>query len=703
MILLNNTKLRKKITVFTVLMVIIMAIIILIFYFYEKKVILEKTKSELYNTNNAIVNMVKTSAKISVRSYLKALAKGTVFTINQVYEEYEEGKLTKEEAMEMISKVILAQKIGKSGYAYIVNSKGILLVHPYKILKNTDISEQEFFQKQAMLKKGYFEYEWKNPGDLEKRKKALYMEYFKEWDLIVSETVYRDEFEDLVNPDDFREEVLSVKFGENGYSYVITDKGIVKIHPNYKAGTDWYDVKDSKGNEFLKEICEKKNGVLTYFWKTPNEDKEEEKFVVYQYIPELKWIVVSGSYKKEYLKPVNDMKIMIMITFVLLICLYIFQQMLLEKLVIKPIHELIIKIRHFSGKNKQMKNEIKNKDEIKELFNEFNTLIESVGNYETHLKDMVETKTLESRKAYEKLKKISYLNKKNEELLDTIIQTIPDPIFYKDENFKYVKCNSAFEKYLGKTKEEIYGKTVYDISPKELADIYHEKDLELFNRNKEQKYEACIKNSLGELRNVIFNKAVCFIDGDKKGIVGVIQDITELRKLENELKELSIRDALTGLYNRRGLEELGLALFGYSIRRKEKITVFMIDIDNFKLYNDEYGHQAGDYCLKLIGKSINDCCYRPMDLAVRYGGEEFIVLLMDIDEKGALEVAERIGNNIRGLKIEHSGNIKEKIITVSIGVFIGIPEKMEDMEKFIQKADEKLYIAKAKGKGIVEM
>lgn len=116
-----------------------------------------------------------------------------------------------------------------------------------------------------------------------------------------------------------------------------------------------------------------------------------------------------------------------------------------------------------------------------------------------------------------------------------LIDAIPNPIFYKDTNGIYRGCNKAFEDYLGLTKEEIVGKSVYDLSPKELADKYHQMDSELFNKVGKQTYEYQVKYADGTLHDVIFNKAT-YVDSDKKpaGLVGVMVDITERKKAEKE-------------------------------------------------------------------------------------------------------------------------------------------------------------------------
>ncbi|MCF6147405.1 MAG: diguanylate cyclase [Candidatus Kuenenia sp.] len=132
---------------------------------------------------------------------------------------------------------------------------------------------------------------------------------------------------------------------------------------------------------------------------------------------------------------------------------------------------------------------------------------------------------------------IDEILKDKEQLLLTLMDAIPAPVFYKDKDGKYIGCNSAFEDFLGRRKEEIIGRTVYEIAPKELADIYHKADAALFHSGGNQVYEAVVKHSKGSMHNVIFHKAVFYDrEGILSGLIGVILDITERKQAEEMLR-----------------------------------------------------------------------------------------------------------------------------------------------------------------------
>lgn len=176
----------------------------------------------------------------------------------------------------------------------------------------------------------------------------------------------------------------------------------------------------------------------------------------------------------------------------------------------------------------------------------------------------------------------------------------------------------------------------------------------------------------------------------------VRQRTDELEQANKRLEELNTLDELTGLRNRRFLNQVLPMEYQRAFREKQPISILMFDIDHFKKLNDSYGHQFGDLCLVHAGKYIRKNLHRPTDVAVRYGGEEFIVLLPSTDLEGAKEVAEKI-------RMEFESNIVTDdnysvSMTVSIGVAGEIPSGRENYETLLKEADGLLYQAKDAGR-----
>ncbi len=178
----------------------------------------------------------------------------------------------------------------------------------------------------------------------------------------------------------------------------------------------------------------------------------------------------------------------------------------------------------------------------------------------------------------------------------------------------------------------------------------------------------------------------------------------ELRRrdaMQADLARLSRLDGLTGLANRRRFDEALSQEWRRAGREARPLSLLMIDVDRFKLYNDRYGHQQGDQCLRGVAATIAGCLYRPGDLAARYGGEEIAVLLPATHASGAADLAESILKAVEAAGIVHAGNPPGDVVTVSIGVATMNPRLSDIMgggEELVADADAALYAAKHAGR-----
>ena len=168
------------------------------------------------------------------------------------------------------------------------------------------------------------------------------------------------------------------------------------------------------------------------------------------------------------------------------------------------------------------------------------------------------------------------------------------------------------------------------------------------------------------------------------------------------LNELAERDGMTGLYNRRIFDDYVERLWRQSRREGAAVAIIFVDIDFFKPYNDLYGHQAGDDCLKKVAKCIARGAKRPFDFAARYGGEEFVLVLYGPPEEYARTVPEQIRRDVIELAIPHAASQVAKHVTVSVGFALASPETTRSLAGAIQTADEALYQAKREGRNRVE-
>ncbi len=175
----------------------------------------------------------------------------------------------------------------------------------------------------------------------------------------------------------------------------------------------------------------------------------------------------------------------------------------------------------------------------------------------------------------------------------------------------------------------------------------------------------------------------------------------KLKKAESKILALANTDHLTGIPNRRALFKDIKKSWRNCLRSKCEISFIMIDIDNFKIYNDSFGHIMGDKTLIAIANEIQSNLYRPYDEVGRYGGEEFLVILPNTNHIDSLEIAEKIRSGIFDMKIEHSSKFEFKYVSISLGVSTAIPEVDLDYEAVINEADQRLLISKSSGKNKV--
>ena len=175
----------------------------------------------------------------------------------------------------------------------------------------------------------------------------------------------------------------------------------------------------------------------------------------------------------------------------------------------------------------------------------------------------------------------------------------------------------------------------------------------------------------------------------------------QLQQSNFELQRLTNTDGLTGIANRRYFDDYLSAEWRRAKREQLQLSMLIIDVDNFKLYNDGYGHVAGDDALKQIARTIDSGTMRPADMSARFGGEEFAVILPSTDAQGALASAQKICADIENLHLAHAGSVISEWMTVSIGAATLVPQQNEEPIQLIKLADQCLYRAKQAGKNRV--
>ncbi|GGY25291.1 hypothetical protein GCM10011289_31080 [Paludibacterium paludis] len=275
-----------------------------------------------------------------------------------------------------------------------------------------------------------------------------------------------------------------------------------------------------------------------------------------------------------------------------------------------------------------------------------------------------------------------------------LIEAIPNPLFYKDEAGRYLGCNKAFERFIGAPRETLLGKSVYDISPPDLAERYFSADQALFDKGGTQTYEASVEDAGGKRMDVMFYKATFRKAGKLGGLVGVIADITERKRSEAAVWHSANYDPLTDLPNRRLFLSLLQGALNAAPGGDAPLTVFFIDLDRFKEVNDTLGHERGDLLLIEAARRLELAVGQEGRVA-RLGGDEFTVIFSGRHTRPKLdELAARI---IARMSEPFALGCDTAYVSASIGM-TSCPDDARSLQQLLINADQAMYHAKALGR-----
>lgn len=334
----------------------------------------------------------------------------------------------------------------------------------------------------------------------------------------------------------------------------------------------------------------------------------------------------------------------------------IFTAAILHRSVSMPIARVTDAMRKAAGGDLNSTAVAGGDDEIAQMANSFNTM------------------TGELRRAYDGMQR-------EQDKLTTIIRSAKEAIIVADANDRVTLVNPSAETLLGKS--------VKDITRGRFVDALD--DAELMNRLLDDPAGDAEIFWRGELILSAQASRIKADDGHMAGSAALIRDITVEKTLEGELRRLSTTDGLTGLYNRRFLDDTLQKELARARRYTRPLSILMIDVDHFKKFNDRHGHEMGDRVLKAVTTAMQTTL-RQQDFACRYGGEEFLGILPDTGSAGAFDAAERVRLAIAALSIDGLS------VTASLGC-ASFPEiAVEAAEALVEKADAALYEAKRQGR-----
>ena len=275
-------------------------------------------------------------------------------------------------------------------------------------------------------------------------------------------------------------------------------------------------------------------------------------------------------------------------------------------------------------------------------------------------------------------KKFKNLAKKYETILNNTTDSVV-LIEIDHSKFRYNKVNDAYQKYIGLTKEEIVGKTPEELHENEYATFLEEKFDKCLRKKEVIVFDEVLKH--GKEKKYWHTKLSPVIIDDKvKQIVGISRDISEERKANKKIKELTFKDNLTGLYNRTYFQK---KLKTFSIPTVEPLSIIIGDVNGLKLTNDAFGHEKGDQLLKRVANKIKSSC-RKKDIIARWGGDEFVIFLPSTNFSGAQKVCKRIKDKVSSLEADP---VKPSI---ALGCAVKNNNK-QNLDNLFRKAEDRMY------------
>lgn len=673
-------------------------------------------------------------------------------SLDRIYAKYQQGELTYDEAKKEAIETISCFRYDNNDYLYVCDYDANFIYHPDAELNGTNGSQLKDLNGRLIVvpmisgarssSESYHDYWWNRLGAQSPIHKLTYSKNLPLWKWVIGSGVY---LEDVKHETDLRKKELiaslrefvrSAKVATSGYLYIFDGDLNMIIHPNSNIektnfATMLNPLTGKSIGQELMDVAHNTDNHLLYTWDKPSDpgNYSYDKVAWVRYFAEYDYYIASSVYVDDLKSSGTVLATRLFQITLGAILLFALCGVALIYNVTSAIKRLALVADRIVGGDLTVKARVYRKDEIGQLGSSFNLMVDKLKEQIDTLEQRVVTRTTEQNvlvAALEQSNIETNMLKNANEMLGECRN--PEEVFQAVRiiMLKAFPESSGSLFSLGYEGQRLEVVVDWNSSPSQVGRVYEYDACFAIRRGSSYVYDGddsqlpcphigenfsrvsvCVPiSAYGDTFGILNLGCGSIANKDMQRSHGLVEDIAAYTasalanlRLRIRLHQQSIRDPLTGLYNRRYMDASLRQEENRARRNGTQVGIVMLDVDHFKRFNDTYGHEAGDEILRVLGKILRDH-FRESDIVCRYGGEEFIVILPEIGTEQCRTKAEQL----RGL-VENNAYIfsdNEKLaITISLGVAL-FPLHGEEIRSVVKSADDALYQAKDKGRNVVE-
>lgn len=494
------------------------------------RVLTENAQRDLQVTEKNMYRAVQALLSTAITNNLRGITESNLQFVQQRYAEYLQGKLSEQQAKDIIQHHFNEQVVGKSGYMVAVQQKESRLyleLHPYQ--KGIDCSETHGCRQWESVRNGYTEYDWKNPEDNTLRKKAAYVVEFKPWNWVIGASSYRDEFIDLVKVKDLEQLIGPVRINKSGYFTVFDHNGTLLVHPEFIKGRP-RQLLQEQAFPIFQALQTSPDGYLTYMWQNPSDPKPRSKYAFIERLEGFNLYLVATGYLSEVYQPITSLR-NITITLITVAGLVLLGLILrLSRSLTRPLFELEQGIEAFDENNVIFSWAPHKIHEIDILGNAFARMTKQL------------TQTIDDLQASNRQLALSEQEtQENRALLESTIDSMPSLIIGVNDQLLVIQWNNTVARLTGRSRQQVDQRPLSEVYPEIVPHI------EAINRSMTDNQIITISSSTqDDAGKTLFNEITIYplLSHSLKGAVLRIDDITDRMEMEQQLRQSQKMDAI---------------------------------------------------------------------------------------------------------------------------------------------------------------